>query len=107
MPRMAVSHGAPERGVADAADPDRRMRRSHRPRSRVDIFKRNRLTFVARYVVGPKGFGCRQVIIGNLPAPRERDSESLIFLLGPADADTQNEPAVREPIQVADHLRRV
>ena len=37
MPGVAVQDGAAQRGVAGAADPDRRMRALHRVRSRADI----------------------------------------------------------------------
>src|SRR5262245_26528574 len=103
VPRVAVNDGAAERGIAAAADPDRRARVALRAWCRAHLAEGRERAFVRGDIVRPRWRDCRQVVIGHGAALREREGERLELLPRPADADAQDEPSTAQAIDIRRH----
>src|SRR5262249_61708333 len=108
VPAVGRARGQPVHAVALAADPDRRMRLLHGPRVTDPPVERGGPAAEFWPSVGPHAtddVDALRELLDALADGRERDAVRAIFLLEPAGAQAQVEPALADDVERGRHLR--
>src|SRR5437660_10080751 len=105
MPAIAEADAAPQRGVAGAAHPDRRMRLLHR-RDAGNVLEANDLPLVGdESGAGPQSQNGAETVVGQRAAPPVGLTEGSELVHRVTDADAQNEAPATEGIDVRPQAR--
>ena len=106
VPPLPVPRDPPERGVAVAADVDRRVRLLHRLRERARRREVVPAVVVLGHVVDPQRPHDLEVAVGEPAAILAAELERLELLADPPDADAEVEATARQVVDRRRLLRR-
>src|SRR5215472_9930229 len=99
VPSVAERGRAAERGIALAAEQDRRVRLLHRLRLEAQRPERERLALELGLRLCPEHLESARALARDCSAPGEVDPDCLEFLLEPACADAEHQASARQYVQ--------
>src|SRR6185437_2588575 len=97
-PSLGQARGAPVSVLRMAAENYFRMGLLHRTRHRIDATERDKTSAIFRFLFAPHRDHCRKELLGARTFMIEWRTDSFELRLEIADADSEDQPPVREHV---------